>query len=267
MCLSLNGYAQNEITFKIQYKPETTYSQIIEQISDSEMKYSGSEEFLQMITKSGIKNPISINQKFKIESVCKTGKMSDGVNFPLTIELTKITTSDGVKPMPDGIIFSGHGSIDKMLTIDSIVSDKLDEELKKKLLQSMQNIYAQLSFPEKKIKTGESFTIETPLSIPVGKEKIDMNLTNNYTLLSVVDGIADFDVSQLCTMKMKSTVEEYALNAKGSGKGKLLYDVANNCVLKMQTDSNLEMVLKFETMNIEYKGKIASISTTVAKKN
>jgi hypothetical protein len=153
--ISCNSQTKDELTFKVQYKPETKYSQTIEQTSHSDMKYSGSEEFLQKLKVKGVQNPTITDKTSKIESVFKTGKLIDGTNFPLTMEFVKTTSSDGKKDIPDGTLLYGHGSIGNMPTLDSIVSNGLDEEFKKTLLQAMQSTFSQLSFPKKRVKVGE----------------------------------------------------------------------------------------------------------------
>jgi hypothetical protein len=253
------------LIFKVQYNPETKYSQTIEQISHYDMKYSGSEEFLRKLKDKGVQNPTITDKVSMIESVLKTGKSTEGTNFPLTIEFVKTTSSDGKKEIPDGTLIYGHGSIGNMPTLDSIVSNGLDEGVKKTLLQAMQSIFSQLSFPEKKIKVGESFSIESPLSIPIAGVTIEMEITTNYKLLSITNEIADFDVSQVFTMK--STITNYNFKATGSGKGKLLYDVSNNCNLKYQIDTEIGMNMKLDNFDLDINSKSGFIQTTVITTN
>lgn len=263
--ISCNSQTKDELTFKVQYKPETKYSQTIEQTSHSDMKYSGSEEFLQKLKDKGVQNPTITDKTSKIESVFKTGKLSDGTNFPLAMEFVKTTSSDGKKDIPDGTLIYGHGSIGNMPTLDSIVSNGLDEEFKKTLLQAMQSTFSQLSFPEKRVKVGESFSRESPLSIPIAGVTIEMTITTNYKLLNITNGIADFDVSQVYTMK--STITKYTIKATGSGKGKLLYDVSNNYYLKYQIDTEMGMNMKLDNFDLDLNSKSGFIQTTVITTN
>ena len=263
--LSCNSQSQDLLKFKVQYKPETKYSQTIEQTSHSDMKYSGSEEFLQKLKDKGVQNPTITDKVSKIESVFTTGKLTDGTNFPLTMEFIKTTSSDGKKEIPDGTLIYGHGSIGNMPTLDSIVSSGLDEEFKKTLLQAMQSTFSQLSFPEKKVKIGESFSRESPLSIPIAGVTVEMAITTTYKLLSITNGIADFDVSQIYTMK--STITKYTIKATGSGKGKLLYDVSNNYYLKYQIDTEMGMNMKLDNFDLDLNSKSGFIQTTIITTN
>ena len=263
--ISCNSRTNDELTFKVQYKPETKYSQTIEQTSHSDIKYSGSEEFLQKLKDKGVQNPAITDKKSKIESVFKTGRLTDGINFPLTLEFIKTTSSDGKKDIPDGTLIYGHCSIGNMPTLDSIVSNDIDEEFKKSLLQAMQSTFSQLTFPEKRVKVGESFSKESPLSIPIAGVTIELTITTIYKLLSIKNGIADFDVSQVYTMK--SNITKYIIKATGSGKGKLLYDASNNYYLKYQIDTEMGIKMKLDNFDLDLNTKSGFIQTTVITTN
>jgi hypothetical protein len=255
----------NELIFKVQYKPETKYSQTIEQTSHSEMKYSGSGEFLQKLKDNGVQNPTITDKTSKIESIFKTGKLTNSRTFPLTMEFVKTTSSDEKKEIPDGTLIYGHGSIGNMPTLDSIVSSELDDEFKKTLLHAMQSTFSQLSFPEKKVKIGESFSRESPLSIPIAGVTIEMEITTTYKLLSITNGIADFDVSQIYTMK--STITKYIIKATGNGNGKLLYDVSNKYYLKYQINTEMGMNIELDNFAIDLNSKSRFIQTTIITPN
>jgi hypothetical protein len=234
---SFSSQSQDSLTFKVQYKPETKYSQTFKQTSETYIKYSGSEDFLQQLAGKGVQNPAIINNQSTTESVFNTGKLTDGVNFPLTMEIVKTTSSDGKKVIPDGTLIYGHSSTGNMPTLDSIVSNGLNEGFKKTLLQTMQNFLGQISFREQKIKVGESFSRESPLSIPIAGDTIDMAVTTTYKLLSIINGVGNFDVSQEYTLR--SIITKYTLKATGNGKGSLVYDVSNNYYLSYQLDTDL----------------------------
>lgn len=263
--ISCNGQTNDELTFKVQYKPEKKYSNTIKQTSYSETTYSGSEEFLTLLKDKGVQNPTITNKKTTIESISKTGKSKDGTNFPLTIEIIKTTSSAEKKDIPDGLLIYGHGSNGNMPTLDSIVSKNIDEHFKKTLLQAMQSTFSQLNLPERKVKVGEKFSTETPLSIPVADMTIDMIITTNYKLLNITNDIADFDVSSVYTMK--TSVTKYTIHATGNSKGKLLYDISNNYYLKYQTDTELEMNTKLDKFNLNIKNKSSYTQISTISKN
>jgi hypothetical protein len=260
-----NSQTQKEVAFKVQYKPDMKYNQMIEQKSQTNIKYSGSEDFLKKLKDKGVENPMITSTQSKIETIFKTGKETTKKTFPLTIEFTKTVSSDGKIIIPDGTIIYGNGSNGNMPTLDSIVSKKLDENFKKSLLQTIQSTLNQLSFPEKKIKIGDSFIRESPLSIPVSGSTIEMTITTYYKLLDIENNIANFDVSSVYTMK--SVITKYDIKATGNSKGKMLYDIVNNNLTDYKTDTEMKMNFKLEDLYMDLESKSSFIQTIEISKN
>lgn len=140
-------FAQNEFTFKVHYNPETNYNQSIQQNSETNIRYIGSEEVMQKLKEKGIQNPTLTNSKSTNNLILKTGKLSKIKSFPLTIEFAKTISNEVKKTIPDGTIIYGSGTIDNLPKLDSIVSENLNESFKKTLLETMQSTFSQLSFP------------------------------------------------------------------------------------------------------------------------
>lgn len=255
---------KNEFQFKIQYNPETKYDQTLDQTSYLEMKYAGEADFMQTLKDKGVQNPTIIDNHSIIESVMKTGKLTNKTYFPLTIEFLKTTNSDNKTQIPDGTIIYGKGTLGNMPTLDSIVSKGLNEEFKKGILETMKATFAQINIPERKVKVGDVFDIDTPLSIPVASLQMDMTITTTYKLLSIKNNVADFDISQVYTMKTNTT--KFPMNATGTGKGKLLYDVVNNFNLKYQIDMEMSANMKIEKIELDIKSKTGMIQSAKISK-
>lgn len=255
---------KNEFQFKIQYNPETKYDQTLDQTSYLEMKYAGEADFMQTLKEKGVQNPTIIDNHSIIESIMKTGKLTNKTFFPLTIEFLKTTNSDNKTQIPDGTIIYGKGTLGNMPTLDSIVSKGLNEEFKKGILETMKATFAQINIPERKVKVGDVFDIDTPLSIPVASLQMDMTITTTYKLLSIKNNVADFDISQVYTMKTNTT--KFPMNATGTGKGKLLYDVVNNFNLKYQIDMEMSANMKIEKIELDIKSKTGMIQSAKISK-
>lgn len=255
---------KNEFLFKIQYSPETKYEQTIDQTNHLEMRYSGDPEFTTMLKNKGIQNPKITDNHSVIESVFKTGKLTPKMDFPLTIEFLKTTNSDNKIAIPNGTIIYGKGTLGNMPTLDSIVSNGLNEEFKKSILQTMQATFAQINIPERIVKVGEIFSIDSPLSIPMANAQLDMTITTTYKLISIENNVADFDISQVYTMKTEAN--KIPMNATGSGKGKLLYDVIQNFNLKYQMDMEMSTNMKIEKMELDIKSKTGFSQTAKISK-
>lgn len=258
-------FAQKELTLKVHYHPEMSYYQTLHQSSEMSMKYSGSEEILQKLKEKGIQNPTITNNHLKFEMVLKTGKVTDKNNFPLTMEVINTTSSDGKKPFPDNTIIYGTGTTDNLPKLDSIVSKNIDEEYKKALLHTLQSTFSQLSFPEKKLKIGDSFSQESPLSIPIAGVNIKMNITTTYKLLSINNNKGNLDVD--INFSMDSAISNYDVIAKGHGKGIMVYDMNTQFLSKYETENVMEMTVKTEKINLELTSKIGYIQTVTASKN
>lgn len=151
-----------------------------------------------------------------------------------------------------------------MPKLDSIVSKDLDNKFKKELLQTMQNTFSQISFPDRKLKIGESFSQETPLSIPVLSTTIEMTMLTNYKLISIEDNLGNLEVSQNYTMKSK--ISNNDIVATGSGKGKIVYDIKNNFFLKHQTNGEIEMNVKMKDINVKVKSKNTFMQDVIISK-
>ncbi len=255
---------KNELQFKIQYNPDTKYEQTLDQTSHLEMKYAGEADFMQTLKDKGVQNPTIVDNHSVIESVMKTGKLTNKTYFPLTIEFLKTTNSDNKTQIPDGTIIYGKGTINNLPTLDSITSKGLSEEYKKTIMQTMQSFFTQLNIPERKVKVGDVFDLDTPLSIPITGMQMDMTITTTYKLLSITNNVADFDISQVYTMKTNTT--KFPMNATGTGKGKLLYDVVNNFNLNYQIDMEMTANMKIEKIELDIKSKMEMLQTAKISK-
>ncbi|MDR3626858.1 MAG: hypothetical protein P4L45_08500 [Ignavibacteriaceae bacterium] len=262
--LMFTGCSQERIIFKIKYKPETKYNQTMEQTSQTEVKYSGSEEFLQKLKDKGAQNPTINNTKSKIESIFKTGKLTDGKRFPLTLEIINTTRGDGKKFIPDGTIIYGHGTIDNVPSFDSISSPGMNEQFKSTILQTMQSLFSQVILPEKEIKIGDEFSQETPISIPVAGINFKMVIKTNYKLIDIVKGVGDFDINQVYTFDTESNKD--TIKATGKGKGKLLYDIEKGFDPEYQIDTDIEMNMNVNNLSLYIKSKSNIVQKTEVSK-
>ncbi len=265
VALSFNTSAQDGLVFKVQYKPQTKYTQTMLQRSNMNMKYSGSPEFLQKLTERGMSNPTISNTQTTVETVVKTGRSSNSGVTPLTMEFIKSTSSNGKKAIPDGTIIHGTVSEGKVPLLDSIVSEDLDPTFKAGLLQGLQTTFAQLSFPEKHVKVGESFTIDAPLSIPMAGVSIQMKTSSTYKLIGIKNGIADFDISQIYSVTSNGVGSD--IKSSGNGTGKLTYDILNNFNVRLQMDVDMVMNMQMGGFGIDLKSNSGFTQTTVISGN
>lgn len=263
---SCTTHTKNELTFRIQVKPDTKYNATTVQTTKEKVSFSGSQEILQKLKNRGISNPLIKNIQSKTESVTKTGKLVNGKTFPVTMKFIKSTRNDGNEFIPDGTVLYGECPVNGMPSFDSIASGGLNENIKHQLIDLVQKTFDQLhSFPEKKLKVGESFSRTIPLIIPVVNMTIKMEMKSTYKLLSIKDRIGTFGITINYTITTNST--GYTISAKGSGNGKLLYDISENYYRQYQIKSNLEMNMDINNIKINNKITNSLMQTTSISKN
>lgn len=250
------GQSNQILDFKIQFSPQTIYNQTMSSSAEYELTYDGSQEFLESIKNSGVKNPTTSKTTIVMESVFKTGKTNADGNFPVTIEYLKSLDSNGKTIIPNGTIIHGKGSTSNLPQLDSIVSKDLDETTKNSIFQIVQSSFAQLALPEKKLKIGESFSQESPLKLPIGGLNFDMIITTTYKLESIVNKNAFFDIDQVYTAKVVDK-NDNNINVSGSGTGKLIYDISNHYPTQNTIDLKLTFDLKKEDISL----KLISLSS------
>lgn len=250
------NYGQNNqvLDFKIHFKPQTNYKQSMLSESEYELNYEGSQEILETLKSSGIKNPTITKNTTLVESVLKTGKTNSEGNFPVTIEYLKTLDNNGNTIIPSGTIIYGKGSTSSLPKLDSIVAKGVDEMLKNSIFQTAQSSFAQIALPEKKLKIGESFSQENPINIPVGALNIDMLITTIYKLQSITANKAYFDINQAYTARVTSE-NLNNITASGMGTGKLIYDIPNNYTSENTIDLDLLFDLKQGELSIKLKSK------------
>lgn len=245
--LSCSGQTNNEIEFNVRYTPETVYYQTVEQTSSNEIKYSGSDEFINNLKEKGVENPTVTSEKSIMESVIRTEKMTDE-KIPMTMEFVKTSNAN----LPDGTIIYGFCIPNRsMPVLDSVVSEGMDRDSKQMLLNGLQSTFEQFSLPNKRLKVGDSFSQESPLSIPIADVTVDMTVTTNYELIEIKKDIAEFKINQVYTMT--SNFDEYTVNATGKGKGKMLYLISKNFYSKYQMDIEMDMKMEVNDIKLDMK--------------
>lgn len=242
-----SSQTKNEIEFNLKFTPETVYYQTIEQTSSNELKYSGSDEFLNNLKENGVQNPTVTNEKSIMESVIRTEKMTDE-KIPFKMEFGKTSEAN----LPDGTIIYGFWVPNRsMPVIDSVVSEGMDNESKQILLSGLQSTLEQFTLPNKRLKIGESFSQDSPLSIPIANVTVDMTITTTYRLIDIRNDTADFEITQVFTMK--STFDEHSINATGNGKGKMLYLISKKFYSKYQMDIEMDMSMELNGIKLDLK--------------
>ncbi len=261
---ALTAAAQKTVTFKVAFKPKTVYTQNMTQTATNNISYKASEEILGMLEAQGVTNPTITDNKTTSMSVTTTGKLT-GTEIPLT---TKMSLDAGTpeKIIPDNTMLYGRVKQDGLPVFDSIQAPGMNAQLKEIFIKTTQATLAQIIIPEHKVKVGQAFTVNTPLSIPVGPAMMNINDAATYKLIKVEGTKAHFDVNHAYTID--TDVNGQPIKGSGTGTGKLVHDLANNFILKQ--DATMTMQMGFDTngitMDIKSNTTIAMDCTITAAK-
>lgn len=261
---SLICFGQDGVVFKMSFKPETEYQQIMSSTTESIIKYSGSEDFLAKMKEKGVDNPNIVKQKITTELSILTGKLKKDGRFPIVMEYVNTDIGNDEKLVPDGTKIYGSTILDSMPILDSISSIGLTEEFKNTLLKTMQSTFSQIEFPNKNLKIGETFEQKTPLSIPVADVSIEMVINSTYKLVSISNGIATFDIIQ--EYVVTSTITKYQFKIEGNGKGVINYDIDKNYFTVYKTEMLMKMNVDLDSFSMDLEQKSIVIQNTIISK-
>jgi hypothetical protein len=181
------------------------------------------------------------------------------------LEIAKSSGNDTQPDISQGIVVNGESVNGNMPEFSSIASGKSPVIDEKVFLQSLQSNFSRLNLPEKRMNIGEQFTVESTLTIPMEKSHVEIAVSTIYKLVSVSNGLANFDITQNYQMSQLRMDNSFA--GVGEGSGKLTYSVANNMVTSFEMKSRLEINKKLENFLFVLKTKSEFAQTIeVAKK-
>lgn len=257
------SYAQKKITFNPQYKPQSTYEQKIEQSSTTEIVMGGADERMKEIMAKNLPKPLKTEST--INNLIRTGELAVNTWFPVTLEITASNSSGVIPALPVGTVLYGTCRVNELPFFDSIYSEKMDAAFKQNVLKTIQASQQQFSSGEKKLSIGDKIVQDSKLNMPMAGVTVEMNITTIYTLRDISKGIASLDVAQVFSM---DSIPGFSTPmAKGSGSGKILYDISEKFLLNYSTEAFVEM--KMATSGVELIIKVSNglvQTNTIVKK-
>lgn len=260
---SFTSISTNGLHFKVEYKPETRYDETLEQTSAAKITYSGSDDFLQKLKDNGMTNPTLSSKNSKTVEVLKTYKLKDNTHFPITMEFKNTDTSEGQPAIPEGTVIYGTCTVGSMPTFDSIHSPGMQDETKEEFMKIMASTLSQITFPDKEMSVGDSFTQVSPVSVPIAGVTINMNITTVYKLISIDGGQANFDITQYYTMSL----DKYITEGGGSGNGHIVFDITHGFYSSYEENADMHLKLKTDDFSLEVQTKNTIKQTIAFSKN
>ena len=239
------------VILKVQYQHEKTYAISTIRGTETVITYSGQEIAMRKLKTMNIKNPTISKVKTKTDTELVTGKRSADKSFLVSLTYKKTMSLDGKNEIPEGSVVQGEIASDQLPTFNSVTSSTLNAEQKAKLLQTVQNIFEQFKFPEQQLKIGDQFSTNRPMEMAMEGSTIDIAVTTIYKLLSIKNGIAQFELGQ--SYQMTPKIMDNSFTGSGSGKGQLRFDIGNNLITEYSLKTELEMNKKLDYYEFDLK--------------
>lgn len=261
--LAVNLNAQQTIDFRVEYKENTTYTQTTKANTEVETSYKGDKDMLDMLAAQGIENPTINKNNITTISATKAGKLK-GAEIPLVSDIT-INMGEGMPSvLPGKTLLYGRVKKNEAPVYDSIQAPGMDPAMKEMFFNTMKSTSSQSFVAARKVKVGETFTVDVPLTIPAGPIELVMKNSTTYKLVKVEGKKAYFDVKYAITMD--SEIEGTPMKATGDGTGTLIYDIENSFIINNDGIVNMTMDMDVMGMMLNIKSKAHTIQNIVISK-
>jgi hypothetical protein len=260
--------AQDQVVFKILFKPNTTYSNTTLSKSDVEFNVSGNEDAVEQLKLAGT-FPMVLSMVNETEMETTTGPEGQDKNIPVKLVYKKVqnrrTINENETTVPNqlsGLIMEGYYDPDSKIHIDTMISSTLDQATKNLVRNTITSFQAQINFPETPLKKGDSFEQRVPIEMPLpGFQPIKMLIIMKYTLVDIRQNTAYFDLQQEVTLDMVLDKDQVtaAVTASGSGTGVCEFDMSYSALTKYE--SIMAMNMEVSVAEIVLKGTVNVKST------
>jgi hypothetical protein len=235
--------------------------------SETEVDFTGNEEKIKKIKANGIKLPMIVAGSSEMTTTMTTGAIKADHSFPAKMTYGKVIATQIVngketkeEKSMSGLIIEGFYTQENKLRIDTMISDRMDENTKRIIKSTLENVQQQIKFPEKPMQVGDSFDQKLPMQIPVaGLNQVNVVITTNYQLKDISNGKAKFDLVQTVTLDIEN--EQTNVSATGEGTGISEFDIVNNTTTRYESD--LTMTMKMTADDLVISAKINSKSKQI----
>ncbi len=272
--ISISSSAQDKVNFKVRHKPNRTYISVQDNQSTLTLTFSGESSIISELKSNGLSEKTIIEEKSKVSSITKTGSFNDKKEIPFSIDFKAEPTFQMIngkfhdaRPNPmSNMKIKGKVDSNSKLKINSIERKDLNNELKAIIEKSLESLHSQIKFPDMPIGIGESFTQETPLTIPMaGVAAINIIITTEYKLLGFKKDLALFSSKQKIKLNMEAEEDEAEITASGEGQGKFIYQMSEHFITLQKTDITMNLSIDLGKLQIKSNNKATSRLETKIK--
>ncbi|WP_338813318.1 hypothetical protein V9L05_18350 [Bernardetia sp. Wsw4-3y2] len=212
------------------------------------------------IKSRGIELPMINESEMNMETNTFTQSLDENGELAATVEYGKMisTTTIGGKTTTEekpysGMKILGKYDIESKFKVDTIIGDKVSQQMRDVLKTTLESIQQTINFPEKPMKVGETFNNEIPMTIPMeGMNPISVKINMEYLLTEIKDGKAFFDIKQ--TIGLDMSQEQLNVIASGTGTGASEFDIKENHLTKYKSEVPMDMIIEVnEKMTMKLK--------------
>lgn len=262
------SWAQESVVFKTKFKPNKKYKTQVKTTSYTEIEFIADQEIMDRLKSQGVELPIITESETNMSTDIITHELDKNGEFTATMEYGKMisnTTINGKTTTEEkpysGMKILGKYDVDNKFKVDSIIGEKVSQQMRTVLKTTLESVQQAIKFPEKPMKVGETFTSEIPMTIPMeGMNPISVKIDIEYLLTEIKEGKAFFDIKQ--TVGLDMSQEQLNIIASGTGAGTAQFDIKENFLTKYQSELPMSMTIKInEKMTMKMK------STTTSEQN
>lgn len=256
--------SQNSVDLRTDYLPGRAYHVVTVQKADLLIKLdSSTQEVLDAMKARGLTNPTAKNMILTGVFDTYVGKPMNGSKSPLKIDIDSSIEISGKVTVPGGTELFGSVAPGEDLKIDSATGpDPVHSEIEQK---SMSSLFDQLRLPRAEISTGQSFTADNPIQLPIPGMRATLIMHVTYTLVNVFEGMANLTMVMTISLQTESSGMAFPMTATGSGTGTMVYDVNRHFPVDLEMKYNIDLRMAAGGMVMHVSGgNDDSIKTTIS---
>lgn len=140
--------------------------------------------------------------------------------------------------------------------IDSVSGISMNASLNVIYTEKLNETQANIIFPLRALKIGDSFTDSSHIYTPGAGLLADMLAKTTYTLGAMQNEKAIFDTKTELSINMEG--RQITIDMKGSGSGRMVYDMGINYPVSIQNNINITYtVAPMQGANVRMTGKLS----------
>jgi hypothetical protein len=245
--------AQHQVLFKPIYLPHTKYTDT----RDMKMVMTLGRDSLAA-------DPIAMNMDMNTTNITATGPGTNNIS-PVMIS----THANSIKatmngqdvptlemPNTDMTIYGKYKGGD-VLQIDSLAGQKMSDSVRAVIIKLVNGIQNTVVFPADPLKVGDTFTRDSPFTLPMigmGNQE-DLTVKTIYKLISIANNTAVFDITENINVNTSQVIQNQTLKMMmtGIGAGTMSYNISKQYLSTMI--STLNMSFDMEVAGVHMSGK------------